>query len=1364
MRYEIGRTYEFEVNHLYGEDEDVLRLMVPDVGEVHLPKMRFQQREPLPDRLRCRIKAIYGGAPVLSHFVPDYVNRFYGHLQNSYSAQNGYEFKVIGRPEKDGAFYTLEDKYGIRYRLYDSKAYLGEGQRVMCRFDKLTPNFFSIRLVEAGAPAQLYGAIELLLKAGVKPKLAKVMSALMRERMEEATQELDRGEPLWVVKALREAVSALSQWYVEAETQRKKHPRTLRAIVAGVHRAGLYLLERSRFIRNLDSGRRRALQGALTEAVDSLEPIARALDIAAKGTENLYIENLQSKLSESGYLYHPTLQLSVLMLILRRKPGLVRTYLGSIFDTIMAWPLDTWVTEPFRSAFTGQLEIYIRQASHEIDLFPQADTEADNDRIEKTITALALQMLIGADGADSASRRRNRSLFYRYVSLQRPIKSNELLEKSLHALLGVRKPIEFSYDTIRQPQALMTSATLGAGTRKINTVHRFKEGNVELSIGPDGLSLRRTDEDSAPRTLPNGMMDWLQPQIFVSGVQGIGANQANKLDAHGRMWSSIEKCLLEHRQRKTPVIIRRNAEVDDDVLIVISPQMIQKGDNPGWQARIDDENFEAETGWISREDIVGYNLNSINIERDRDIAYSAFVDEHGQPRHFLARVSEVDANGQLHFSLLHDISQQLTEIMNDYDCYTAVIAYTTDYGYSAIAETGYGIYLQRRQEDDYKNGDIVRFHLTSRANPGHISGVIDGFDLSRRPINKVHAFANLLKAISVNIVDDSEDSENQMLDADESLTKEDLREIVELIRFKAIATSNLLTAYDYLMLGRIIALVAADEKLAKRLLVHAELLRMHQFYATNRRIDADELERWRPEVDGYPLLEIVFHRLELVSWLGDTEHNADLWETINNSRNHLETSLAQLVLSYNMLPAGCEEHIAEALKKQIAQTLGLNFEVRQLKSYGSENQFTEFKSSLVYPARKKNEKVAAEPETQQFVILKTIAAFMNSEGGTLYIGVNDKTHCEAGLFEDFEYYKHYRPFDGKIYHQIKNADNLCVFLTNLICNKWGNVVAGSVQVDIDQEAQHEVIIVNVKPRTLPVYLDNMIYVRRSNNSKALQDRELEEFTEERKLLAMSRRRELDDNNDINVAEEELKDSDASENVEEQTNDNQAVVNEEPSTAVSLPSAEHKILTSSWRENVLHNWEEGYVEPAGYIYFGTDNTFLLTNEDRSYDYNEDCRLALAFSTNEASQGYLMMVFDNNRILKVPMVEILEKDPERPIAFYKDSALKFVTIAYGTDAILAHVSDSKNNLSRRVVPLSEIESAHLTSTPELLIQMPGISAITACEIASASSLDNFKGSMSGDLSSRQLGYLLHAAAGTEKASLIFKEDCQKCRPQH
>lgn len=1317
MRYEIGRTYTFEVSDIGGDEEQFFRILVPGCGEVHLPKMKFQLDEPLPKILNCRVVKFINGAPVLSHYVPDYVNRFYKKAQ---IAGREFDFKVIGVPGKKLDRYVLEDKYGIRYNLFDTKAMLCEGQKVFCHFDKLTPNFFSLRLVDTNVLAPNFSPNDFFGKVCADRKSIPQVIEFFEKNCPEAFKEYEDSHPFWVITALKNALPKLAEAFVSFEFP--KDSRFFHTLVDTMRRAGIFLLEDSRFLRNLEHIRRRSLQNILTEIIDSLAPIAEALDIVDNHKESDFVRKLKDKLSESGYLYHPAAQLSVLMMILRRNPAMVRGYLGSIFDTIMGWKLDTWTAEPFRSAFIDQFEIYIRQASREIDLFPQADTEADTDRIEKIITAIALQMLISGDPTGEQLRR-NRSLFYRYISLQRPAKSDQLLDKSFRTLMGVKMPVEFNYDNIRQPQMLMTAATIAPsrGAVDIDSMHRYRNGMVEFTVSDDGCILRRLDDDQAGRVIPNGMMEWLDPQVYLKGVQSLNGNQINNFDAHKRLWANIETALFEQRaHREAQVREKRKAETDEEVLIVISPEQTERGDNPRWLARIDDENYLPDAGYIERMDIVSsYNLTSANLDRYRDLTYQAFVDEKGRPRHFLAKIKEIDADGQYHFSLQEDIASQLTELMNDYDIYSAVIAFAGDSVYGSIAETGYGVYLQRRQEDDYHVGDIVRFHVIDKSNPKYIQGVIDGYDESGAMVNKVAAFANLMQSISINpeADEDGGDDENLMIDAEESLDPADIVEIIELIRFKAISTSNLLNAFDYLHFGRLLAMTVGEERLARRLKVHAELLRLHQYYATNRRIDAEELEKFREDVEGYPLLEVVFHRLEIVSWLGDSDHNTDLWNTVTNQRNHLETTLAQLVLSYNMLPYSADDTtVAEGLKKQIAHTLGLNFEAHRLKSYGSENQFIEFKSSLVYPARSKKEKNDADPEAQQQVILKTIAAFLNSDGGTLYIGVNDKTHSEAGLFEDFEYYKHYRPFDGKNNHTIKNADNICVFLTNLVVNKWGNVVAGSVQIDVDSEASHDVIIVNVKPRTAPVDLDGVYYVRRSNNSMALRDRELADFIEERKMLGMRQREEF---RVAMTQEQSEKPAPAPAAA--------APSGKAEESAPTVEEASNKIATSSWRRNVLHSWDEGYVEPAGYFYFGPDNTFTRTVEDRSRDYDDDCRLALAFSSKEAEQGFLILVFDNMKILKVPMAEILEKEADRDISYYKDARLIFGVIALPGDALLTHLADSKGNLSRRVIPMAEIESLHLMSTPAPVATVPGVAAVERCELVAASALGAFAGSL-------------------------------------
>ena len=55
------------------------------------------------------------------------------------------------------------------------------------------------------------------------------------------------------------------------------------------------------------------------------------------------------------------------------------------------------------------------------------------------------------------------------------------------------------------------------------------------------------------------------------------------------------------------------------------------------------------------------------------------------------------------------------------------------------------------------------------------------------------------------------------------------------------------------------------------------------------------------------------------------------------------------------------------------------------KNFGCENEKKEYKSSIVFPAGQ----VEADIDTQLGIICRTIAGFMNANGGTLYIGVRE---------------------------------------------------------------------------------------------------------------------------------------------------------------------------------------------------------------------------------------------------------------------------------------------------------------------------------------------------------------------------------------
>ncbi len=85
--------------------------------------------------------------------------------------------------------------------------------------------------------------------------------------------------------------------------------------------------------------------------------------------------------------------------------------------------------------------------------------------------------------------------------------------------------------------------------------------------------------------------------------------------------------------------------------------------------------------------------------------------------------------------------------------------------------------------------------------------------------------------------------------------------------------------------------------------------------------------------------------------------------------------------------------------------------------------------------------------------LKTIAAFLNSEGGTLLIGIDDKRNV-LGLDND----------------QFQNDDRAMLHLTNLIKERIGKHVLSFVDIEIEQIAGKKIMRVDCKPSSVPAYI------------------------------------------------------------------------------------------------------------------------------------------------------------------------------------------------------------------------------------------------------------------------------------------------------
>ena len=134
-----------------------------------------------------------------------------------------------------------------------------------------------------------------------------------------------------------------------------------------------------------------------------------------------------------------------------------------------------------------------------------------------------------------------------------------------------------------------------------------------------------------------------------------------------------------------------------------------------------------------------------------------------------------------------------------------------------------------------------------------------------------------------------------------------------------------------------------------------------------------------------------FMQLRIIGCLDSEEHYEDLyrWSCLTEDP-HLQ-QLASLVLSHN---SGLLTQAGDILDK-IRALLKLHKSSSNKKNYGKEDFHTEFKTSIIYPENS----MRVDVQAQTVKIMQEICAFLNAEGGHLYLGVSDIGY-EMGLEED----------------------------------------------------------------------------------------------------------------------------------------------------------------------------------------------------------------------------------------------------------------------------------------------------------------------------------------------------------------------------
>ena len=1063
------------------------------------------------------------------------------------------------------------------------------------------------------------------------------------------------------------------------------------------------LLELSDLLNLCGTNEREYYQERLTLLIEQLGYYIRAAELIdnekiedSTDTPTLFIDNLFKKLKVSGFVYHPGKNFNILSSLFLRRPDLMNNRIKELLDIIIGKDISIWEKEPFKSALIKLLELYIRECDGIID-----KTKDNQELIKNNMSALAIQLLLMNSDRDTsiADYILNTARLCTISSYLQTIQPVHLIDMAYYCLFHSEcKKVSYGLDTIGMiPHYIASMYPCG----QIDTVNSFTQNNAKLLISSDGVKLQpqRIGVNVYP-VFPQDLGLWNGLQVYLNSKLDVSLSsvKGNNIKPYQDAWSEIEGAFFNTQTVKpsvTPANKKKQHRVDELVKITFISQDVN--DKNKYYCKIEDQ--IGGEGYIFIKDIVPYNIIT---------SLRHFFASDGSRYVFEAQIIDLE-DGLFHFSMLDLIKNELEDYYSyDEDIICSVGAAPNVYG-AAPAVSKEGVSVSLRNASDFPGigkNSIVSCSLVGSAN-GTFHIQCDINELASYDFDHGSAFRNLMEDISVGRIPEplAEQEDEQILETDKVLDESYVREVIYLIDRMAILDKDYVRSYNYLAFARILCMLIGWESQSAYYKGRMDIITMLHDFAKNGKVNEDKLsklENVNSELfSNNVLLRERFMQLQTVSYLGNLNHNDDLYRLA--TENPWLKKLALLCLAYNITQEDGMEKTAINIHNRIKQQLNLKGFESDLKQYGTgeEGVDEEYKSSIVYCADEDSK--GPNHEKQMNEIMKVINSFLNTIGGTLYIGVNN-FGMGVGLEEDLT---------SPLYFGDK--DKYLRTITDAVSMKWGNVVATYIEsIAFDTENKDkDVVIVKIKPLAQGIDYEGYWYVRIGSTKRKLTKSEFEEYQRYNRKLPTQ----------TNELPEEMV----------SVQPEQSVTQARISTLIT--SKEDEIKTSRIRKNILADYMDydNYVEPIAFFKFLGNNKFKRIS---NYDYDDQSLLTLTILAQE-EKGCLVLGYDNGHIVKASVEELLEYQ-DREYARYSGAKLIFASIANEDDIILTISKENKTRpkVVMRADSLSKFEDGRLLDSGTMPCNDGLMSEILAYEVIPAKYRSEFNGIL--DKKETQVGF--------------------------
>ncbi len=1080
MSYEIGKKYTFDVKEIANANGNQYYIIDADGKDCYVKMYEFQKGGEKPRKITCIYKAEnrYYNNPVFMQDVAPILHQLY---------EIGKEYKFRVKKFFNNSYYVVEDNNGFNLYLTsfgDRRLY--ENQIVKCRVT-------AIKLVRV--ELELINTIQIdfldfshLLKLSSNKNINSLIATFPEKyalAFKDVKLKYEDKNALWVINAIETIDNHLAEWLTADDISHKLE------LLKEYHYVCIRLLENSGYFKKFSDTERMEYQLKISNIITHAEDFIKAYEFIAKKTSETFIADILDKLSNSGYIYNPEENMRVIMCIFTLDKDAVQEHITRIFDIVIKEHANKSFMTLFSNAFVQMLESYIVNESTAVNKMFNTEDVKLKAQIKDMIKAIAILLLL-KQKSDFKNFALYHSMLYRYASLIANKDADKLMDMAFSILFAISDvPMIVTWkdiDDVRDMNflcgRLLVNHTPATASNSV-----FEGKTAMISVKNENITISPVYKSpNIERAFADDLMKWHNVRILLNErLNNRVSLNTSDIDQFRQMWIELDRSLFNETSRPVPSILKRKVEPSVGNYVFI--RIIGMIDAYTFSCVIDDEEYTGK-GSINLRDIVGYNLFNITPEY--------FKDSNGDPLVFEAEVKSIDSSGDIEFSMKQLIAQYLADNISAGTEVTAKITGVNSYYYLCITTDGYTISISKQDNRNIlKTGDVVNAVIENVGEQyinASFTGYSDAFYDMRNSFKNLLDIYGQAEPMDKNAITDDGKNEEGDIDSDDNVISDEYaQELIHLVDTHAMMEKDYIKMYNYLALAKVMCHITdkydEEEYFVKRM----ELVRQIKYFEKNEKINEEQLNELlnsdKRFIDSCPDIKCKLTQLEIINSLGKENKDDMVWAMMKETGDSRIKKLARLALSYNMLDGLNAYDLRKSIVRQIFQIMDLNIRLPQTTVVATEDEFTELKSSMVYPA---DNHMKPDLDRQLGELVEIVCSFMNSKGGTLYVGVNN-LGTPIGLNSDFIYLNN----NSISYDEYDMQDKFNLIFRNKCKQALGVNANGKITstwVNIDDKWIYKV---DVEPSGDIVTYKNTVYVRQGTSSWALTGRDLVAFRAQR---------------------------------------------------------------------------------------------------------------------------------------------------------------------------------------------------------------------------------------------------------------------------